>query len=125
MQATILFGHGSSDPVWRLPIDTVAQRIRDNNAQAIVRCAFLERTEPDMATTVGELVGLGVKHISVVPMFLGVGKHAREDMPLLVNELQAIYPQVRFQLNPSVGEDPRVVALLAQIADPAALMPAV
>lgn len=122
MQATILFGHGSSDPVWRQPIDTVAQRIRDTHPDAQVRCAFLERTEPDLPTAVGELVALGVKRISIVPMFLGVGKHAREDMPLLVDQLQQVHPQVRFQLNPSVGEDPRVVELLAQIANPAVLM---
>ena len=120
MQATILFGHGSRDPIWRVPIDTVAQRMLAIDPQCCVRCAFLEITEPDLAWTTAELVALGVNSITIVPMFLGVGRHAREDLPLLVNALQDNYPGVRFLLQPSVGEDARVVELLAQIAMPGA-----
>jgi sirohydrochlorin cobaltochelatase len=119
MQATILFGHGSRDPIWRVPIDTVAQRMRAINPQCSVRCSFLELTEPDLASTTAELVALGVDSITIVPMFLGVGRHAREDLPVLVSELRRDYPKVEFLLQPSVGEDPRVVELLAQIAMPA------
>ena len=119
MQATILFGHGSRDPLWRVPIDTVAQRMMVIDPQCCVRCAFLEITAPDLASTTAELIGLGVDDITIVPMFLGVGRHAREDLPELVKSLQSDYPAVRFVLLPSVGEDPRVVELLAQIALPA------
>ena len=118
MQAIVLFGHGSSDPSWRIPIDKVAQRIRDYEPGAQVRCAFLERTVPDLPTTVAELVKNGASAITIVPMFLGVGKHAREDMPLLVTQLQALYPEVNFVLQPSVGEEPQVIDLLARIANP-------
>ena len=121
MQATILFGHGSRDPLWRVPIDTVAQRMQVIDPQCCVRCAFLEITEPDLSSTVAELIGLGVDDITIVPMFLGVGRHAREDLPELVKGLRADYPEVRFCLRPSVGEDPRVVQLLAQIALPGAV----
>jgi sirohydrochlorin cobaltochelatase len=120
MQATILFGHGSRDPLWRVPIDTVAQRMLVIDPQCRVRCAFLEITEPDLASTTAELVALGVDSITIVPMFLGVGRHAREDLPVLVKALQLDYPEVCFMLQPSVGEDARVVELLAQIAMPAA-----
>ncbi|OIP18454.1 MAG: cobalamin biosynthesis protein CbiX [Comamonadaceae bacterium CG_4_9_14_3_um_filter_60_33] len=120
MKATILFGHGSRDPVWRVPIDTVAQRMLAIDSQCCVRCAFLEITAPDLASTTAELVSLGIQSITIVPMFLGVGRHAREDLPVLVEQLQRNYPLVSFLLQPSVGEDPRVVELLAQIALPAA-----
>lgn len=116
MQATILFGHGSRDPLWRVPIDMVAQRMLAIDPQCCVRCAFLEITAPDLASTTAELIALGVSSITIVPMFLGVGRHAREDLPLLVAALQNDYPAVRFVLQPSVGEDARVVDLLAQIA---------
>ena len=118
MQATILFGHGSSDPAWRIQIDKVAQCMRDFDPQAVVRCAFLERTAPDLATSVDELVQLGVRQITIVPMFLGLGRHAREDMPLLAAQMQAAYPDVRFWLKPSVGEEPAVIELLARMARP-------
>ena len=49
-------------------------------------------------------------------MFLGAGKHAREDLPVLVEALRRAHPQVRLNLQQPVGEDPRVLDLLAKIA---------
>lgn len=118
MQATILFAHGSRDPLWKIPIENVANRMRELNASTHVRCAFLELTEPDLATAAAELVSTGATNITIVPMFFGVGKHAREDMPLLVKTMRDTYPNVGFQLKPSVGEEPKVIELLAQMAMP-------
>lgn len=121
MQATVLFGHGSSDPAWRIPMDKVAQTMLSADPNALVRCAFLERTEPDLASTVADLVKKGVIDIKVVPMFLGIGRHAREDIPMLVKNLQSVYPKLNFRLNPPVGEEPEVIALLARIARPSTI----
>ena len=120
MHATILFGHGSRDPAWRKPIDSVAVRMLEISPQSCVRCAFLEITAPDLASVTAELAATEVKHITIVPMFLGVGRHAREDLPVLVTELQRTYPDISFVLKPSVGEDPRVVEMLAQLSLPQA-----
>jgi sirohydrochlorin cobaltochelatase len=49
-------------------------------------------------------------------MFLGMGKHAREDLPELVVALRAQHPQVHFEVVPPIGEDTRVTALLAELA---------
>jgi sirohydrochlorin cobaltochelatase len=45
-----------------------------------------------------------------------VGRHAREDLPVLVEQLRREHPQVRFELRPAIGEDERVVEMLARIA---------
>ena len=116
MQNTILFGHGSRDPAWRIPIDRVAERMRAIDPQCGVRCAFLELTEPDIKQVASELVANGVTHITVLPMFLDVERHARKDLPLLVQELQLKYPKVEFELKPSVGEEPLVIEVLAKLA---------
>jgi len=57
-----------------------------------------------------------VRHVRVVPMFLGVGRHAREDLPLLVAQARLRYPNVTIELRAAVGEDPRLIALLAHLA---------
>jgi sirohydrochlorin cobaltochelatase len=125
MQNTILFGHGSRDPAWRIAIDRVAERMRAIDPQCGVRCAFLELTEPDINQVAGELIAAGATHITVLPMFLGLGRHAREDLPLLVRELHVKYPGVDFELRPSVGEEPLVIDLLANLAlRPASDLPA-
>jgi sirohydrochlorin cobaltochelatase len=115
-RGTVLFAHGSRDPLWRKPMETVAHRVAQISPTEPVRCAYLELTPPDLATSVAELVALGVKAIAVVPLFLGVGKHAREDLPLLIQALQITHPQVSFDLKPAVGEDPQMIELMARIA---------
>lgn len=118
MHATVLFAHGSRDSSWRLPIDRVAARMQTIAPQLLVRCAFLELTEPDLPSVTKELRSLQVKHITVVPMFLGIGRHAREDLPTLINNLKLIYPEIIFELRPSIGEDLRVIELLACLSMP-------
>lgn len=113
-RAVILFGHGSRDPLWRAPMDAVAERVAAGGIA--VRCAFLELTQPDLPAAVQELVGLGVTRIAIVPMFLGAGRHARADLPRLCDELKRVHPGLTIDVRPSVGEEPRVLDLLARIA---------
>jgi sirohydrochlorin cobaltochelatase len=115
-RAVVLFAHGSRDPLWHKPMEAVAARLLANEPALAVRCAYLELSTPDLASVCQELTQAGVCAISVVPMFLGVGRHAREDLPLLLAQLRTQYPQVLFELKPAVGEDTRLVQLLAQIA---------
>ena len=112
----VLFAHGSRDPLWRAPIDAVAQAMAAQSPECVVRCAFLELTTPDLPSTVNELVALGVQRVRIVPMFLGVGRHAREDLPALVVHLREQHPSLAIELMPSVGEHPAMTQLMAQIA---------
>ena len=112
----ILFAHGSRDPLWHKPIAAVAHQILANDPHAAVECAYLELSTPDMATATQRLVSSGVQVISIMPMFLGVGKHAREDLPVLVESMRNQHPQIQFHLQPAVGEDQRLIQLLASIA---------
>jgi sirohydrochlorin cobaltochelatase len=112
----ILFAHGSRDPLWRAPMEDVAARAAALDPQACVRTAYLELMTPDLPDCTAELVAQGVTAITIVPMFLGVGRHAREDLPLILAQLKASHPQVSFTLRPAIGEDARVVDMLARIA---------
>lgn len=112
----ILFGHGSRDPLWRKPIEAVAARIQQLDPQVQVRCAYLEITEPDLPACAAAMWVTGVRAITVVPMFLGVGRHAREDLPVLLAGLQEKYPDLALTLQPAVGEEPRMVELMAKVA---------
>ena len=115
-RATILFAHGSRDPLWSQPMQAVARRMREIEPGAQVRCAYLELMQPDLATAVRACVDEGCDDIVVVPMFLGVGRHARDDLPALVAQLAPTIPGTRIRLQAAVGEDPRIVELLARIA---------
>jgi len=115
-QGIILFAHGSRDALWRLPIEAVAQRIQAMSPQTDVACAYLELTAPDLPTTAAMMIARGIQHIVIVPMFLGVGRHAREDLPVLVQQLQKDHPDVQFELRRAIGEEPQLTQAMANIA---------
>jgi sirohydrochlorin cobaltochelatase len=137
----VLFAHGSRDPLWKKPIEAVAQEIARQHPHLPVSCAYLELTEPSLPDAVAQMISvlhqnapksiaLGaintgdkpqndlkkVFSIRILPMFLGMGKHAREDLPELAVALRNAHPEVDFEVAPAVGEDARVTALLAQLA---------
>ena len=116
MKAIVLFGHGSRDPLWRKPMEAVAARVVALRPDVPVACAYLELDQPDLAAASRALVSQGASQVTVVPMFLGAGRHVREDLPALVGALRKEHPGVAFTLQAPVGEDTRVLDLLAGIA---------
>jgi len=119
MQASrgiILFAHGSRDERWRAPVEAVARRVAALDPSVKVACAYLELIAPDLRTAAATLIGDGVTAIRVVPLFLGMGRHVREDLPRLLDELRALHSGVAFELAGAVGEEPDVIELLARKA---------
>jgi sirohydrochlorin cobaltochelatase len=112
----ILLGHGSRDPLWRQPMEAVASRVAALQPDLPVRCAYLELEPPTLADAARDLARAGVASVSITPMFLGSGKHVREDLPVLVEALRHAHPALHFELRAAIGDDPRVLDLLARLA---------
>ena len=112
----ILFAHGSREPQWRAPIEAVAMQINARQPDVLVRCAYLEICEPSLLDAASDLIAAGARQLRVFPLFLGVGKHAREDLPLLIAQVRAAHPDVPIELLPAAGEYAQMTALMAEIA---------
>jgi sirohydrochlorin cobaltochelatase len=112
----ILFAHGSRDPHWRLPIEAVAVQITQRQPGTLVRCAYLELCLPTLPDATIDLIASGARKIKVFPLFLGVGKHAREDLPLLINDIRTAHPDLIVELLQTAGESSRLISLMAEIA---------
>jgi len=112
----VLFAHGSRDPHWRAPIEAVAAQIRTRQPGTPVSCAYLELCAPSLPDAATDLIAGGAKKIRVFPLFLGVGKHAREDFPLLIEQIRAAHPGVAVELLPTAGEYQQLTSLMADIA---------
>lgn len=112
----ILFAHGSRDPLWHHPIAMLAQRIQQASPHTLVVCAYLELSPPDLPTAAQALIARGVQRIRIVPLFLGMGKHAREDLPRILAVLRTQHTGTEFELSPAVGEHPLLLDALCTIA---------
>ena len=116
LTAVVLFAHGSRDPLWRAPIDAVAREMQQQAPAVSVRSAFLELMTPGLQEAVDELVAQGHPTIRIVPMFLGMGRHAREDLPALVEALRQRHPGLLLELQPAIGEQPEMTRCMARMA---------
>lgn len=101
----VLAAHGSADP--RSPEVTfaVAEQIRRLRPGLEVQVAFCERSEPNLRDVLAGLDGPGV----VTPLLLASAYHARTDIPAMIAESKADVLQAD-----TLGEDPRLVAVLRQ-----------
>jgi sirohydrochlorin cobaltochelatase len=112
----VLFAHGSRDPLWHTPLKAVQQRLQAQAPQLDVRCAYLELTPPELPECVQQMIHEGIGRIRILPMFLGMGRHAREDLPQLIEQIRQSHPDTMVEVLPALGEDPRLADLSCQIA---------
>lgn len=113
-QALVLFAHGARDPRWAIPFERLADRARQMRPEIPVSLAFLELMSPRLPERVAELVESGITQVSVVPVFLGQGGHVLRDLPPLIDELRATYPELDIRLSQAVGENDAVQESIAR-----------
>lgn len=77
--------------------------------------AFLELMRPSLADCVASLHGEGLRSLRVVPVFLGMGGHLKDDLPKLVAEVRGRFPDLEITVEPPIGEQPEVIAAIAGV----------
>ena len=105
----LLFAHGSRDAEWARPFERIASSL-SKNKDLLVKIAYLEVMRPSLDEAIADLVAGGVDAIRIVPVFLGMGGHVREDLPRLV---AAANPPVQVSIDPPIGEQAEVVEAIA------------
>jgi len=112
-RALVLFAHGARAASWATPFQRLRELTARQRPDCAVSLAFLELMTPSLPDEVAGLVAGGAREVVVVPVFLGQGGHLLRDLPQMMDELRAAYPDVRFSTVPAVGEDPAVLAAMA------------
>ena len=114
--ALILFAHGSRDPEWSAPLQRVCSLVRAQAPTLRVELAFLELTQPSLPEVAAKLVGDGFARVVVLPMFIAQGGHLKHDLPQIIEQLRALYPQTRFEQATALGDaDSIVQAMVAHV----------
>ena len=116
MLGVVILSHGSRDPEWGQPLEAVAAEVRRRSPRALVSCAYLELAEPSLAECATHLVAQGATELRILPVFFGVGRHAKSDLPARVDALRRHHPGILIACLPTAGEHPDMIRLLASIA---------
>ena len=112
----VLFAHGSPKVAWRAPFDMLCATLQQRAGPEHVRLAFLASCSPDLHTVAAEAVADGVQTLRILPLFMSGGGHVLRDLPALRRGLEVRWPDLKLEILPAVGEHPRVVAAMADIA---------
>jgi sirohydrochlorin cobaltochelatase len=113
-RALVLFAHGARAAGWAAPFERLRDLAQARLPDAAVSLAFLELMEPRLPAHVAQLAAAGITEVTVVPVFLGQGGHLLRDLPALVEDLRAAHPGVGFKVVGAIGEDPGVLAAMAE-----------
>lgn len=114
--ALILFAHGARDPEWANPMRRVQAVVRQRVAEIPVELAFLEFMTPTLPDCAAALVAGGARKVVVMPMFIARGGHLKNEVPAMIEVLQATYPEVEFSLGGAIGENDIVIQAMADAA---------
>jgi len=76
--------------------------------------AFLELMQPSLQECAASLYAEGVRTLRVVPVFLGVGGHLKNDLPKLVEMIRGNFPDLEIAVEQPIGEQPEVIAAIAR-----------
>lgn len=114
----VLLDHGSREPEANAQLGVLAALLGERLADRRIAVAHLGVAPPALADAVAECVRAGAREILVLPCFIAPGKHVREDLPRLADELARAHPGVAIRLAAPLGAHPAVVdALAARVAE--------
>jgi sirohydrochlorin cobaltochelatase len=116
IDAIILFAHGARDPSWADPLQVISKEISLLSPSVSVELAFLEFMEPSLSQVAARLHAAGHTNARLVPVFLGGAGHVLRDLPGLVEECRALYPQLKIEAQPAVGQSIEVIRAIAKVA---------
>jgi sirohydrochlorin cobaltochelatase len=116
MKGIILFGHGSRTAEYVKPFERIRDAMATQRPDAMVELGFLELTQPSLDESIESLVKRGVTEISVVPIFIGPGRHVLKDLPQIAANAMDRHPVLEITLAAPVGEAQEVIDAMAKFA---------
>ena len=121
MKALLLVAHGSRRKQSNDEVILLADKLRNNCSQQynIINAAFLELAEVLIPDGIKQCVDEGASSIVVLPYFLNSGRHVVEDIPNILNDCNALYPEIDISLAPHLGASSLMMKLLIDSAEKA------
>lgn len=118
MRILLLLAHGSRRTASNREIEVVAERLGERLPQFDrVQAAFLELAEPSIEQAIDAAGAAGARQLVLLPYFLAAGRHVAEDIPRIVADRRARYPELQIELLPHLGAAEALLdALAAQVA---------
>jgi sirohydrochlorin ferrochelatase len=115
--AILLMAHGSRIPAANDAVHEIAAMIRELTGFGIVEVSFREQHLPTIQQGIDACVAKGAERVLLVPYFLFVGAHVREDLPEEMVEARKRYPGVEFAMGGHLGAHRKLAEIVVERID--------
>lgn len=114
MRAILIIDHGSKREEANHMLSCVANLLQQMvGDDVIVRHAHMELAEPTIPQGFAACVRAGAAEVLAFPYMLSPGKHVTRDVPRLVEEAAAEFPQVAYRVTDAFGVHEKLAELIA------------
>lgn len=101
--AILLMAHGSRIPEANDAVLGIAAMVKEMTGYDIVEVSFREQHLPNIQQGIDACVAQGAKRVLLMPYFLFVGAHVREDLPEEMAQARERYPKIEFAMGGHLG----------------------
>jgi len=112
MKGVLVIAHGSRAKETEATLEAVLTIVKTKKPETVIECAFMEFSDRTIEKGLSALVAGGVTEIMIVPYFLFMGIHMKEDIPDMVAACAANYPGVVITMGEPLGADERLADIL-------------
>jgi len=117
IEAVILMGHGSRVPGAGEGMEKVAQWLKEKRPEAMIETCYMSELGPHLPEILEKCVRNGANKIIVMPYFLHLGIHLREDIPAMMGTEAKKYPGLTLILGRYLGFDESLANLVGKRLD--------
>lgn len=114
MEAILLLGHGSRAVGASEPMERLGEMLQRRHPDRAVRVCHMELAEPTLEETLERCALDGIRNVAVLPYFLHLGMHLREDIPAILETVRRRHPSLRVRLCPPLGFHEALLGILEQ-----------
>jgi sirohydrochlorin ferrochelatase len=124
--AVLLVNHGSHSPRWRQGLLDLEANVTSDllavDGVTEVRTAFMEYTEPSIATQLQAIDELGYGRVVLVPIFLTVSSHSFDDIPTIIGQRTEAFSKANLSSENIKCYTPKAKVVIAPLLDFADVM---
>jgi len=117
IEAVILMGHGSRVPGAGEDMERVALWLKEKRPGAMIETCYMSELGPNFPEILEKCVREGADKIIVMPYFLHLGIHLREDIPAMMGKEAKKYPGLTLILGRHLGFDESLANLVGKRLD--------
>ena len=112
--AVLLMAHGSRIPEANDAVREIAMMVKELTGIETVEVSFREQHPPNIQQGIDACVAKGAESIILIPYFLYMGAHVREDLPEEVSAAKKRYPGVNFVMGSHLGAHRKLAEIVVE-----------